>query len=225
MAPVSSQLPEVWPPQKYNALDPLSLPFGPKTAQLRKILAQEAILAPPDDLEALDYEERTSLFLLQMPSDLKTVANGKLGKLQLLRSGKVRLVTNDGKSFDVRNGLAACFMQSLVTVDVSQSEAKPSPEGEQSAPSKKKSKEVPVTSEQGTMHLMGNITKKLVLTPNYELGVQRKRSSSLSTQRAHRAAQEALGRARAGSEVVGGEEELLAEEEDFNAMDIMDVGE
>lgn len=62
---------ETWPPVHFSSLEPLSLPFGPKTPQLRKVLANEPILAPPDDLEALDYEERTTLFLVQMPSDLR----------------------------------------------------------------------------------------------------------------------------------------------------------
>ena len=61
---------ELWPPRRYSPLEPLSLPFGPKHPLTRRALANEPILAPPDDLEALDFEERTSLFLVQVPSDL-----------------------------------------------------------------------------------------------------------------------------------------------------------
>jgi hypothetical protein len=61
----------VWPPKRFHSLDPLSLPFGPKTVAMRKILNNEPILASPVNPVAMEEEERTALFLLQMPSDLR----------------------------------------------------------------------------------------------------------------------------------------------------------
>lgn len=127
----------------------------------------------------------------------------------------MRLVTSDGKSFGVANGLAACFTQTLVSVDVDNSSSMPTEGGElpptTSSNSKKAKKETSVpsnssTAEQGKIHFMGNISRKLVITPNYELGTQRK----------------AVKLSQIKSEgVVSSEEDLIAEE-DF-PMDIMDV--
>jgi len=64
---------EKWPPTRYDSFAPLSLPFGPRTAATRKLLASEGILADPNDADAVAQEEQSSLFVLQMPSDLKYV--------------------------------------------------------------------------------------------------------------------------------------------------------
>eukprot|EP01034_Spumella_vulgaris_P026164 gene26164-32699_t len=133
---------EIWPPTQYDALAPLSLPLGPKTANMRVMLAAESILADPHDIEALEKEESSSLFLIQMPSDLNfnhilesrrqegderkvsendvQVKNGRLGKLQLLKSGKVRLVTDCGKSYEVSSGMAASFAQYLTSIQLNE---------------------------------------------------------------------------------------------------------
>jgi hypothetical protein len=125
---------EVWPPQKYDSTAPLSLPFGPKTVALRRLLANAPILANPNDATALLNEESQSLFVVQLPSDLKMESltrtvntedepqlqshpnntqqqkqqeapilgpDRKLGKLKLYKSGKVKLVTENGNSYDV----------------------------------------------------------------------------------------------------------------------------
>ncbi len=125
---------EVWPPKKYDPTAPLSLPFGPKTATMRRLLANAPVLADPSDPMALINEENQSLFLIQLPNDLHmesltrsveqdenngfppssttTASNSsssapilgpdrKLGRLQLYKSGKVKLVTENGNSYDV----------------------------------------------------------------------------------------------------------------------------
>lgn len=111
---------EVWPPlRRYDPSRPLELPIGPKTAALRRLLSSQPIFADPYDNEAVDWEQKNALFLIQLPSDLsldssiynqqlnleqhpqqRKISN-KLGKLQLMRSGKVRLLTNEGKSYEV----------------------------------------------------------------------------------------------------------------------------
>lgn len=136
-----------------------------------------------------------------------------------MKSGKVRLITNDGRSFDVTNGLAACFTQTLISVDVDSSPSALTEGGDpssidavNSAPRKTKKEPNLVstdssTSEQGKIQFMGNILRKLVITPNYELGIQSKKVAGLKS-----------------GDRASSEEELIAEEEEF-PIDIMDVAE
>lgn len=214
---------EKWPPTRYDPYAPLSLPFGPRTAMTRKILASESILADPNDPESLLQEEQSSLFVMQMPSDLKfdkllvdnsaassssssanaTVeatsnksildAQGKLGKIRLHRSGRVSLVTNDGNVYEIKAGLASSFLQCLSAIRTP-TEADPnaiaasgmaSAATAASSSTKKGGKKVAQNSSlqapdgpiavgmDGTVHFLGNITKKLVVTPTYELGVKK----------------------------------------------------
>lgn len=230
---------EAWPPAEYNPKAPLTLPLGPKTASLRMMLAAEVmcclvssiavlmcvslqpILANPNDTEGLMKEELSSLFLLQMPSDLQfgkileswkhttgseaapsgvqqKLVNGRLGKLQLLGSGRVRLVTESGLTYQVSSGLAASFSQTLAAIEtrdipVDTSSSTSAGGGSSSSSSGKSlgrlkragagggsvsgggesTEPVLDPSKVGDIHFMGNITKKLVLTPEYEIGTKK----------------------------------------------------
>lgn len=149
----------------------MQLPLGPSTTALRRLLAAQPILADPSDAEALEREESTSLFLIQMPSDLRfssilkstnssssaetnskknKISSARLGKMQLLKSGKVRMVTDDGKVYEVSSGLAASFQHCLMSINCP---------AEATATN---------ASTQGSLCVMGNITKKLVITPTME---------------------------------------------------------
>jgi hypothetical protein len=60
-----------WSAKRFRSLDPRTVPFEPKTVAMRKILNNQPILASPVNPVAMEEEERTALFLLQMPSDLR----------------------------------------------------------------------------------------------------------------------------------------------------------
>jgi hypothetical protein len=64
---------EKWPPTVTDPLQPVELPLGPATMSMRRLLAAQPILASPTDEQALEDEEATALFLIQMPSDLRSV--------------------------------------------------------------------------------------------------------------------------------------------------------
>jgi hypothetical protein len=84
-----------------------------------------------------------------------------LGKLQLLKSGKVRMRTADGKTFEVSSGLAASFQQCLSSISI------PPPEPvASSSSSSSNNNNIPLPP--GRLCMLGNITKKLVVTPSME---------------------------------------------------------
>ena len=201
---------EIWPPQKYDMLEPLSLPLGPTTTSKRDELERQAIIYHPDDAEALE-REKSDLFLLQLPSDLclkSNIANGevnddniddesklldipddnnlkeakkvegkigpsKLGKLQLTRSGKVFLVTENGKRFEVNNGITACFANFVAGIELNDN-MNDDNNMNNGDDNRKKSKtyfsdkkgnsDAPIS---GDLNILGRITKKLVITPDY----------------------------------------------------------
>lgn len=98
---------EVWPPVEHSSSLPLALPFGPRSQNRRQQLLTQSLFAHPDDTAALSAEERSDMFLLQLPSSLltplptsepataevqKKLASGYIGKLQIMKSGRVFLV-------------------------------------------------------------------------------------------------------------------------------------
>jgi hypothetical protein len=133
----------------------------------------------------------SSLAALLATSSSSSESLGKIGKIQLLKSGKVRFVTKNGQSYEIKNGLTSSFLQTLMNVDVQQPTAPSSssvdnpapPSASSSSEKKKKSTNDKTTATatlltteiRGNIHFMGNITKKLVITPSYELGVKRKK--------------------------------------------------
>lgn len=172
-------------------------------------------------------EEQLSLFLLQLPSDLKfdqltaplpqpssdsqesanstadinppprLLPNGKLGKLRLYKSGKVKLVTENGNSYDVNSGLTAAFMQCLTSVEVPPAEESdglniktegeyPSSSGNSSNNNQHKKsnklKDNMIPGKEGKVCFLGNITRKLVVTPDYELGIRRQNTTKATNQ-------------------------------------------
>lgn len=116
----------------------------------------------------------------------KVLPNGKLGKLRLYKSGKVKLVTENGNEYDVNAGLAACFLQCLMSVevpppdddDVIHVKAEGGEATSSSSVNKKtnnKTKDNVLVGKEGKLCFLGNVTKKLVVTPDYELGIRRKK--------------------------------------------------
>jgi hypothetical protein len=163
---------------------------------------------------------------------------GKIGRLQLLKSGRVRLITTDGRSFEVNSGLSTCFLQTLLAVDYQPPPPPSSTSGSVHNTNSSNEREGRGTATQptmmtttssssagvlnrhsntttttassssslsyfsggvgrsikvetgfssqqqessaGSLHFMGNITRKLVITPNYELGVKRNKSANQS---------------------------------------------
>jgi hypothetical protein len=201
---------EIWPPQKYDMLEPLSLPLGPITVSKRDELERQAIIYHPDDAEALE-REKSDLFLLQLPSDLCLKSNitndevnvdnkddesklldipddnnlkeakkvegkigpSKLGKLQLTRSGKVFLVTENGKRFEVNNGITACFANFVAGIELNNN--MDDDNNMNNGDDKKKKSKTYFSDKKGNndaptsgdLSILGRITKKLVITPDY----------------------------------------------------------
>lgn len=218
---------EAWPPSSYQPMDPLTLPFGPKTAAARKKLADRPILAHPDDAEALIAEETASTFLIQLPSDLKPrprpasadvanpadetdlqtgydrpaeaqsdklnsgqydpkpmITSGKLGKLQLFKSGRVQLIDIHGRIFDVGGGMDVAFLQYLSSITMEQPAAlitssstnQHQHQHQQGIPSQvpgpytaKTAIDAATVLPTGDLNLMSDITRKLIITPNYDM--------------------------------------------------------
>ena len=201
---------EIWPPQKYDMLEPLSLPLGPITANKRDELERQAIIYHPDDAEALE-REKSDLFLLQLPSDLCLKSNitndevsddnkddeskldipddnnlkeakkvegkigpCKLGKLQLTRSGKVFLVTENGKRFEVHNGITACFANFVAGIELNDNYNMDDDNNINNGDDKRKKSKTYFNDKKGNndapsgdLNILGRITKKLVITPDY----------------------------------------------------------
>ena len=202
---------EIWPPQKYDLLEPLSLPLGPVTDSKRDELERQAIIYHPDDVDALE-REKSDIFLLQFPSDLCLKGNiaaieikeddkddegqlqdtidekslkeakkvegkigpGKLGKLQLTKSGKVFLVTDSGHKFEVHNGITACFANFVAEVALNENYNNTIDDNIDDKRNKKPTyntmrdkivnDNAPISGE---LKMLGRITKKLVITPDY----------------------------------------------------------
>lgn len=171
---------EVWPPRQLDPLAPVQLPLGPATVAMRRHLATQPILADPSDPAALEHEELASLFLVQLPSTLNlpqpssaaTAPARSVGKMRLHRSGRVSLVTPEGQVYNVNTGLAASFQQCLMSVHLAASEG-PAAGGAALASSSTSS-----APASGSLCLMGQVTKKLVVTPtvqDYMLSLQNDR--------------------------------------------------
>lgn len=126
-------------PMVYDSLGPVSLPFSHWVTPE----SDKPLFASAGDLNAIDAEEQESMYLLQLPSDLKlsglpaatdadaaqgsnardsTSSAGKsglLGKIRVFASGRVVLFTRDGRQFEVHGGLKASFLQQVATVALS----------------------------------------------------------------------------------------------------------
>lgn len=208
---------EQWPPRRFQALSPVTLPIGPKSGALRRALQQQPILAHPDDAEGLQHEAENALFLVQLPSDLnlrhlvdqqrgaaagaasgamdvddgghgassggsatrpsfRLGAKGHLGKMQLLKSGRVRMLvpttTGELMEFDVDAGLMSSFYQDLLAVDkppadaAAAAAAAPSSSSAAAAAAEAPKKEAAAESE-AAVAVLGNVTRKLVVTPPF----------------------------------------------------------
>jgi len=120
----------------------------------------------------------------------------KLGKLRLHSSGRVTLLTEDGKLYEMQPGLNNSSLQCLAAIDIPPVDpanaphptASPVPSTTSNKKGKKSSsssnnaeEEGPIAvGQDGAVHFLGNVTKKLVVTPTYELGVKKNRTSANS---------------------------------------------
>jgi len=107
-----------WPPREFDSLEPVELPFGPRSLAQRVQLAQQTIFADSGDAAAMEREENESMLLLQLPSSIaqgsfvppdgvhvaggteerkarRQLKPGKLGKIQITQSGRVYLVVSE----------------------------------------------------------------------------------------------------------------------------------
>ena len=125
-----SMIAEEWPRKRHahNQM-PLMLPIGPRTLALRSKDLQRSIIGP--------FSEKEELLLVQLPSELgllpqtradgdecpvietgQPLPSGKLGKMQVLESGKVFFLTEGGVKYDVSNGMPCYFLQCLAVIDL-----------------------------------------------------------------------------------------------------------
>lgn len=205
---------EQWPPRRYQALSPVTLPIGPKSGALRRALQQQPILAHPDDADGLQHEAENALFLVQLPSDLnlrhlvdqqhgaaagaasgpmdvddgghgassggsatrpsfRLGAKGHLGKMQLLKSGRVRMLvpttTGELMEFDVDAGLMSSFYQDLLAVDKPpvDAAAATAPSSSSAAAAAEGPKKEDAAESVAAVAVLGNVTRKLVVTPPF----------------------------------------------------------
>ncbi len=93
----------------------------------------------------------------------------KLGKMQLMRSGKVRIVTDSGEVYDVNSGIAVAFAQYLADIDLksgtSTSETASNMAASHNSKASHNGKDTNRKTIGGDLYLMGRITHKLVVTP------------------------------------------------------------
>lgn len=209
---------EQWPPRRFQALSPVTLPIGPKSGALRRALQQQPILAHPDDADGLQHEAENALFLVQLPSDLnlrhlvdqqrgaaagaasgamdvddgghgassggsatrpsfRLGAKGHLGKMQLLKSGRVRMLvpttTGELMEFDVDAGLMSSFYQDLLAVDkppadaAAAAAAAAAPSSSSAAAAAEAPKKEAAAESEAAVAVLGNVTRKLVVTPPF----------------------------------------------------------
>jgi len=168
------------------------------------------LLTKSQDAEVLAREKDENIFLLQMPSgfalpkrderhggveldpDVTLVSSstgdkarcGKVGKLQLMASGRLFIVLDNGTRFEVHRGLATSFSQHLcaIYVDGSQSETKPSADTAGAGGAKGRGLKAAIEATQGNgdvyeegpthgeLYTMGPITAKWTVTPEHDIG-------------------------------------------------------
>eukprot|EP01041_Mallomonas_annulata_P006716 gene6715-13610_t len=206
-AAVKEEEDESWPPSDYTALKPVTLPFGPRTSAKQHLRDNEPLFASANDRRAVEVEESDSMFLLQLPSMLRLpppktyeartlgevssesatapeegkasssavppLTTGRIGSLKILRSGRVFLETSDGRRFEVSSGLEAAFAQNVACVEM------PMAPGPSQSQSSKKNEET-----QGSLYLLGPVTRKLVVVPDFDIGIDtsalKKESTSMN---------------------------------------------
>ena len=167
-------------------------PFSLKAVP-RAVTESAPLLSASADEDMLKKERDENIFLLQMPSSLPlsrvenpaaattgTAANpqdpeapvpeaspapkpGKIGRLQLMASGKLFMVLDSGSKYEVHEGLAATFSQHLVSVSADK--------GAAGAVKAERGQIVPEAfnnGPHGSLHTMGSVTRKWVVTLTVE---------------------------------------------------------
>lgn len=201
--------PEQWPPLYYDSAAPVALPLGPRAVATQEHLAQkvsppsspappaltltQAVFADAQD-DAATEREQSSIFLLQLPSSIVSVASslharltpthsyacrvkassppavdaaaaevsceqpplepGRIGKILVMRSGAMVLQLENGRRYQMHSGLPTSFAQFLVANEVSDHGPRVKQETKKKQP-------------QGAMHMLGNITQKIVVTDSF----------------------------------------------------------
>jgi hypothetical protein len=158
----------------------------------------------------------------------KSQAPGKIGKLQIMKSGKMFLVSAvDGRRYELTSGMQSSFAQYAASVTTDKPIASSS-----STVTIKSEQGVASTTMRGAIHMLGNITQKLVILPEYEIGSRKaapskQPSSSSSTAATATAAAGVSGVRVNRSESVGteisetayGDERTLEAAHDLEDMD------
>ena len=153
---------------------------------------EEGLLSSSQDNDILQKEQEENVFLIQMPSGLalpkRTVDNsgapgdkcGKIGKMQLMSSGRLIFVLHDGTQFEVHRGLATSFSQHLCAIFMDGSDKSEVKQESSSSTRSKISKSGTSQDEyeegpiQGELFTMGPITAKWTVTPSHDIGELRK---------------------------------------------------
>eukprot|EP01033_Poteriospumella_lacustris_P010542 gene10542-7497_t len=102
-------------------------------------------------------------------------AKGHLGKMQLLKSGRVRMLvpttTGELMEFDVDAGLMSSFYQDLLAVDKPPADAAAAAAAAPSSSSAAAAAEAPkkeaAAESEAAVAVLGNVTRKLVVTPPF----------------------------------------------------------
>ena len=167
---------EAWPPKYSGSYVPLSLPTGPRSKQKRKQLNKKDLISISTDDHAKKKQEE-EFILMQMPSALslkfgssseksnKEVENrnlkvGKIGKIEVRKSGRVFLVTEDGDRHECHAGTAAYFSQYVASLSLATGDhlVKAPPNDTSSVNNS------PNRNSENSLHLLGPVSRKWVVT-------------------------------------------------------------
>lgn len=173
-----------WPPSDYAPLAPLELPIGPG-AEARKYLENRPIFADEANATAIARENESAMFMIQLPSDLQmprhrrkkenlkevelpTEETFSMGKIQVMKSGKVYLIGNDNKRYLVSAGSTCSFSQYLTSIEVEEA-------------TNQYMNDL-TDSYQGDIHMLGSVNRKLVVIPQFDIGSNRRKEKLVSEQ-------------------------------------------
>jgi RNA polymerase III RPC4 len=91
-----------------------------------------------------------------------------------MKSGKVFLVSNDGRKYSLSPGMTCTFAQYAAAIAVDATAPSPVVTNLESSSSSKgndnKNANNVETSTKGTFHLLGSISRKIIVVPEYEIG-------------------------------------------------------
>ncbi len=166
---------EVWPPKQSKPSKPLTIPTGPRSKQKRRLLNRNDLLSTSI---GGDEKEKEEIILMQMPSalslkvksgyDMSTfedgqaeLKEGKIGKIEIRKSGRVFLVTGNGDRHECHAGTAAYFSQYAASLSIGDTIDTHS---SSSSSSSSNSSGGVNRGTEGSMYLLGPVSRKWVVT-------------------------------------------------------------